>query len=53
MYTQSELDALTDQLTREAYDKDSEGVTFKIFRNVHHTKFAQIAKKQLEEKAHG
>lgn len=44
---QSELDALTEELMMEAFRKDSEGITAKIYRNIHYSKFAEEAKRRL------
>ena len=45
---QEDLDALTDELLMEAFARDSEGLTAKIYRNVHYQKFAKEARERLE-----
>lgn len=45
---QQELDALTEELMMEAFAKDNEGITAKIYRNIHYRKFRYEAERRLK-----
>lgn len=48
---QRDLDALTDELLMEAFAQNNEGVSAKIYRNIHYKKFSDEAKARLKNSA--